>query len=295
MKKIDILGGVISLFAAFSVSTAMAQTDSASIALQNKLDSLQNTVATLQQKEDDRSKNEYDQAVWKRHKYFGIGFSSQKMTDAEDAANMEYKSEVGFALDWGKTFYLHKKPIANLLKVGIDWSYINLSFAKYKSGKGININTPSSGDLDNYDDDYDYDDDYGLDMDLGVYSLAAGMSVGPSFTFAPFYNTGKGLQHILAQTYFHVTPSYTGIISSEDGEDGETEIKSGYTTYFNWGLNVSYKMISVGYEYRWGSSKFNSFSLDMDEGDESESTDSEENVKQKVKFGTSSFYIRLRF
>ncbi len=291
-------GGVISLFAAFSVSTAMAQTDSTSIALQNKLDSLQNTVATLQQKEDNRSKNEYDQAVWKRHKYFGIGFSSQKMTDAEDAANMEYKSKVGFALDWGKTFYLHKKPIANLLKVGIDWSYINLSFAKYKSGKGININTPSSGDLDNYDDDYDYDD-YKVGMDLGVYSLAAGMSFGPSVTFAPFYNTGKGLQHILAQTYFHVTPSYTGIISSEDGEDDEdggTEMKSGYTTYFNWGLSVSYKMISVGYEYRWGKSKFNRFSLDMDEGDESEPTTSdEENVKQKIKFGTSSFYIRLKF
>lgn len=282
MKKIDILKRVVlSLFTAFCVSTAMAQTDSASIALQNELDSLQNTVATLQQKEDDRSKNEYNDAVWKRNKYFGIGFSTQKMTDAEDVDNMEHKSEVGFALDWGKTFYLHKKPIANLMKVGIDWSFINLSFAKYKSGTGSNGSSIS-----------DDDDDYDTDDDLGVYSLAAGMSVGPSVTFAPFYNTGKGLQHILAQTYFHVTPSYTGIILSEKGK---TEIKSGYTTYFNWGLNVSYKMISVGYEYRWGKSKINDFTLYMDEDNGSESLVQNNDDKHKIKFGTSSFYIRLRF
>ncbi len=295
MKKIDMLrGGVISLFTAFSVSTAMAQTDSASIALQNKLDSLQTTVTALQQKEDDRSKTEYDNAVWKRNKYKTIGLSTQKLEDAEDVANMEYKSKVGVLFEMGKTFYLHKKPIANLMKVGIDWSYLNLSFAKYEDGKGVNI--PS---IPSYDDD-DYNADTDIDIDLGVYSLAAGMSVGPSVTFAPFYNIGKGLQHILAQTYFHVTPSYTGILLSKDND---SEIKSGYTTYFNLGLNVSYKKISIGYEYRWGKSKFNSLSLDMYEDDENGSTDYDENgstdykdnAKQKIKFGTSTFYIRLRW
>ncbi len=288
MKKIGMLRGVISLFTAFSVSTAMAQTDSASIALQNKLDSLQTTVTTLQLKEDNRSKTEYDNAVWKRNKYMAIGLSTQKFKDAEDAANMEYKSKVGVLFEMGKTFYLHKKPIANLMKVGIDWSYLNFSFAKYEDGKGINMPSIPSYD----DDDYDADIDPDIDIDLGVYSLAAGMSVGPSVTFAPFYNTGKGLQHILAQTYLHVTPSYTGILLSKDND---TEIKSGYTTYFNWGLNVSYKKISIGYEYRWGKSKFNSLSLDMYEDDENGSTDYEDNAKQKIKFGTSSFYIRLRW
>lgn len=131
MKKISLLAV---LLAAFSASTAMAQTDSTATALQEKLDSLQNSVAVLQKKEDDRSKTEYDNAVWKRKAHLMIGFSTQKMTDADNADDMQYKSKMGFVLDWGKTFYLHKKPIANIMKVGIDWSWIDLSFAKYKSG-----------------------------------------------------------------------------------------------------------------------------------------------------------------
>lgn len=296
MKKISLLAV---LLAAFSASTALAQTDSTATTLQEKLDSLQNSVAVLQKKEDDRSKTEYDNAVWKRKAHLMIGFSTQKMTDADNADDMQYKSKMGFVLDWGKTFYLHKKPIANLMKVGIDWSWIDLSFAKYKSGTGIHFNAnTSTGDYSDYIDgsgSYDsyYDDaDMDIDADLGVYSLSAGMSVGPSFTFSPFYNTGKGLQHILAQTYFHVTPSYTGMILSTDGE---TELKSGYTTFFNWGINLSYKVISVGYEYRWGKSKFSTLSLDDDDEDYSGSEYSDGNEKAKIKFGTSMFYIRFNF
>ncbi len=295
MKKISLMAV---LLAAFSTTTALAQTDSTAVALQEKLDSLQNTVAVLQEKEDTRSKTEYDNAVWKRKGHLSIGFSTQKMTDADNVDDM-YKSKMGFVLNWGKTFYLHKKPIANLMKVGIDWSWIDLSFAKYKSGTGIHFNnSSSSGDYSDYIDgngnySTDYTDyDMGTDIDLGVYSIAAGMSVGPSFTFSPFYNMGKGLQHILAQTYFHVTPSFTGIILSENDE---TEFKSSYTTYFNWGINVSYKMISVGYEYRWGKSKFNTFSLDGDDDDYSDSEYNEGNEKSKIKFGTSMFYIRFNF
>jgi hypothetical protein len=296
MKKINLLAA---LLLAFTASTMQAQTDSATVALQNKLDSLQQNVATLQEKEAARTQTEYNNAIWKRKKHISISFSAQNMEDADNPLNMKFKSQAGFTFDWGKTFYLHKKPIANLMKIGLDWSWINLSFAKYKSGSGIDFNS-LAGIYSDYDDD---DDDYGYgdfisDIDLGVYSLSAGMSVGPSFTFAPFYGLGKGLQHLLVQTYFHVTPSYTGIIMSEDGEDGEddkTEFYNGYTTYFNWGINVSYKFISVGYEYRWGKSKFNQMSLDFDDDGEDESETTPSNDKQKIKFGSSAFYIRLNF
>ena len=293
MKNFNLLAA---LLLAFTASTALAQTDSTTVALQNKLDSLQQNVATLQEKETARTQTEYDNAIWKRKKHISISFSTQNMEDADNPLDMKFKSQAGFNLDWGKTFYLHKKPIANLMKIGLDWSWLNLSFAKYKSGNGIHLNS-SAGDYSDYDDDdygYGYDDednDFNLDIDLGVYSLSAGMSVGPSFTFAPFYNTGKGLQHLLAQTYFHVTPSYTGIIMTEDGE---TEAYHGYTTYFNWGINVSYKFISIGYEYRWGKSKFNRMSLDFDD-DEDEPETTSSNEKQKIKFGSSAFYIRLNF
>ncbi len=282
MKKTNLLAA---LLLTVTASTAQAQTDSTSAALQDKLDSLQQSVTVLQEKENSRVKTEYDNAVWKRKRHISIGFSKQNMEDADNALDMKYKSQIGLTLDWGKTFYLHKKPIANIMKIGLDWSWVNLSFAKYKSGSGIHFNnTPES----------DYSDDgYEPNIDLGVYSLSAGMSVGPSLTFAPFYNTGKGLQHLLAQTYFHVTPSYTGRVMSEDDE---SEFCHGYTTYFNWGVNVSYKVISVGYEYRWGKSKFKQLALDFsdDDGDEPD-VPTYENEKQKIKFGSSSFYIRFNF
>ena len=294
MKKINLLAA---LLLAFTASTALAQTDSATVALQNKLDSLQKNVATLQEKETARTQTEYDNAIWKRKKHISISFSTQNMEDADNPLTMKYKSQSGFNLDWGKTIYLHKKPIAKLMKIGLDWSWINLSFAKYKSGSGIHINSLAGdySDYDDNDDGYGYDDeddDFIADLDLGVYSLSAGMSVGPSFTFAPFYNTGKGLQHLLAQAYFHVTPSYTGIIMTENDE---TEAYHGYTTYFNWGINVSYKFISIGYEYRWGKSRFNQMSLDFDNDEEDELETNSSNEKQKIKFGSSAFYIRLNF
>ena len=294
MKKINLLAA---LLLAFTASTTLAQTDSATVAMQNKLDSLQKNVATLQEKETARTQTEYDNAIWKRKKHISISFSTQNMEDADNPLTMKYKSQSGFNLDWGKTIYLHKKPIAKLMKIGLDWSWINLSFAKYKSGSGIHINSLAGdySDYDDNDDGYGYDDeddDFIADLDLGVYSLSAGMSVGPSFTFAPFYNTGKGLQHLLAQTYFHVTPSYTGIIMTEDGE---TEAYHGYTTYFNWGINVSYKFISIGYEYRWGKSRFNQMSLDFDNDEEDELETNSSNEKQKIKFGSSAFYIRFNF
>jgi hypothetical protein len=289
MKNINLLAA---LLLAFTASTALAQTDSATVALQNKLDSLQQNVATLQEKEAARTQTEYNNAIWKRKKHISISFSTQNMEDADNPSDMKFKSQSGFNLDWGKTFYLHKKPIANLMKIGLDWSWINLSFAKYKSGSGIHLNS-WTGDNSDYDDDDDYGyGDFISDIDLGVYSLSAGMSVGPSFTFAPFYSLGKGLQHLLAQTYFHVTPSYTGIIMTENDE---TEVYHGYTTYFNWGINVSYKFISIGYEYRWGKSKFNQMSLDFDDDGEDESETTPSNDKQKIKFGSSAFYIRLNF
>ena len=291
MKKINLLAA---LLLALTASTAQAQTDSTSTALQDKLNSLQQSVTRLQEKEDNRSQTEYDNAVWKRKKHISIGYSTQDMKDADNALGMKYNSQIAITFDFGKTFYLHKKPIANLMMIGLDWSWINLSFAKYKSGSGIHLNS-LTGDYSDYDDDdygYDYDDLID-DIDLGVYSMSAGMSVGPSLTFTPFYNTGKGLQHLLAQTYFHVTPSYTGIIMSEDGE---SEFCHGYTTYFNWGINVSYKVISVGYEYRWGKTKFNSLSLDISDEDENEPKPTTyEDEKQKKKFGSSSLYIRFNF
>ncbi len=303
MKQIKLLAVVLLAAAASSVN---AQTDNSTSSLESKLDSLQKNVSELQDKEADRSEKEYSAAVWKRKKYFNIGYTTQKMQNSDNPEKLDVKSQFGVNIDWGRTYYLHKGAIGGVMKIGLDWSWLNLAFAKYKSGNGIHITLPSMGGTDQ-DPSTDYnsesseveysqytDTDYEADVDLGIYSVHAGMSIGPSVTVAPFYNIGKGFQHILARTYFHVTPSYSAIIVSQNGS---TDVYHGYTTFCNWGINIAYKAISIGYEYRWGKSKFNT--ITFDEGDDNEGEGSAPSLKnsdkQSIKFGASTVYVRFNF
>lgn len=244
----------------------------------SKIDSLEQQVAALQAKETQRDKNDYDKAIWRRHKYFIIGFSSQKLNQGAEEGE-QLKSQFAVNLNWGNTYYLHKKAIADVLKIGLDWSWINISFAKYKSGSGININT----DYDNSKKDNDSQKDNKNDVELGVYQLEAGMSIGPSFNVAPFYHLGKGLQHLKANVYFHYTPSYSMLLESYKGEN---EVNHAFANFFNIGLDIAYKAISVGYEYRWGSAKY-------DVTDFENSKNSGEKIKMDTK--TSTFFVRFNF
>lgn len=275
MKRIDLLAAALLALAAAEAKAQTEQTDSAvtttttTTTLENRLDSLQRTVTVLQEKEDERSKREYDAAVWKRKKYFMLGYTTQTI---KADYNEDTKSKFGVSLNWGRTYYLHKKPIANLLKIGLDWTWLSLYYVNYKMD----------------DADYDYYDEG--DSKPSMHSIDVGMGIGPSVTVSPFYSMGKGLQHILLRTYFHVIPSYTCLLSSEDGS---TDVYHAYTTYFKWGINVSYKVISVGYEYRWGSSKFSGteFDYDDDEGYGFNPSD----TKPTFKFGANTLYVRFCF
>lgn len=271
------------LLAVFAVTSfcAYAQNDSiTSEQAQSKIDSLQNALFLMEAKEQERAENEHIAKIWKQKKHISLGYIIQNLKNKSNADAGKYKSKVGFALVAGRTYKLHKNPIANILRIGFDWNYIDLNFAKYKDGSGISIDIPS---VDDYDyNDYDYDDDV-ADIDLGVYQLEYGMGFGPSIQVAPFYHVGKGFEYIKFYTYFHVTPSYSAIIESVDDE---TNFNSGYCTFFNWGIGVSYKVISVGFETRWGSAKY-----DMAEVDDSEGMVSGD--KQKFKTTTSRIFLRF--
>lgn len=281
MKKL-----LLSIITAAGISlTATAQgTTSSNDSLKQRLDSLENSLNNLQVKEEERSENEHLEKIWKRKKYTVIGFVNQNLENKDIEESGKYKSKFGVTLQKGKTFFLHKKPIANMIKIGIDWTFIDLNFAKYKDGNGISINLPSMDD--SYDEDYDYDDEEeGLDIDLGVMQLEYGMGFGPSVQVTPFYHIGKGLEYIKAYTYFHVTPSYSAIIETTDNE---TNFNHGYCTFFNFGVGLSYKVISVGFEHRWGTGKYNMVNLE-------DAPESGLNTSDKQKFSTKSSRFFVRF
>ena len=73
-----------------------------------------NELSDRVQKTEDAARNE---RIWKkRAKYFNIGYiTNQTLTDKVDA-EAEWKSDFGVSLTFGKTYYLHKKPLLNIVK-----------------------------------------------------------------------------------------------------------------------------------------------------------------------------------
>lgn len=96
--------------------TANAQTSKEELQ-QAKIDSLTTVIQDLRTNQQNIQKQietvDKNATVWKRGKYRNFSFSKEKLEiDGFDAA---IKSEWGAAITLGKTFYLHKTPILNML------------------------------------------------------------------------------------------------------------------------------------------------------------------------------------
>jgi len=193
-----------------------------------------------------------------RARYLNLSFEKQKLKH-EDGFSIN--SDYAAAVTLGRTFYLHKTPIANMIRIGLDWSYFDLNFAGY------------SQDNPDYDDYYEDEDEK-----LKMYKLEAGMQFGPSVTVTPV----NGLN---ISAYFRYTPSFSGIY-----DDYMEEFAYGYASFFNTGVSISYKAISIGIEQRWGSRKYK-----FGDDDEDDYYYEDESIEQKLKTSGPRFYIGLRF
>lgn len=122
-------------------------------------------------KTEDAARNE---RIWKkRAKYFNIGYiTNQTLTDKVDA-EAEWKSDFGVSLAFGKTYYLHKKPLLNMIKFGIDATWFDISYAKYSEPDAYandGAYTRAYGDYGGYDYDDEEDIDLGYSSDRRVYA-----------------------------------------------------------------------------------------------------------------------------
>lgn len=280
MKKL------ITLCALLISATVGAQENTDS--LTQRIDSLENALNQMTQKEEAREKQEHIEKVWKQKKIFNIGFMNQTLKNVDIDDKMDSKS--AFFLQIGRTISLHKKPIANVLKFGLDF-VTDVSYASYEKIETEDV----------YGEDYD-EDIFGeiLDIELGRHQLSAGIGVGPSVTYAPFANKSGGVAHFKVNTYFRLTPSFSAIILS-DGDD--TEFNSAFCLYKNWGIGVQWKAIYAGFETRWGEAKYKMTSFgedsfeDLEDMEEFEGINSLFNSGEKIKFKTTSsrIYIGFRF
>lgn len=211
-------------------------------ALRNQVDSLNTSLINLTNEMN--AKLEYlarQEKIWKRSKYFYIAYGMTSL----DRGNGQPKlnSDFAFSIGRGKTYYLHKKPLLGMIKFGLDWTFFDIAVAQYEEEDGL----------------YTRDDSY-------IYKGEISMQFGPSITVNP-------IDFLKVNLYFRYDPTYSMIFNTDGNE-----FKGNYGSYFNTGLAASYKVISLGYEYRWGST---SYKID------------DEN--QTWKTSGNYFYISFRF
>lgn len=173
----------------------------------------------------------------------------------------------------GRNIYLHKKPIANILKFAIDFGS-EINYAQYKDLIGdYNYSDNDFGYTDESDNNYDlgYEDEE-EDMDLGLHHIDVGLHIGPSISINP-------VSHLKILAYFRFVPSYSMLILSE-------EFYQGFTPIFSYGGEISYKFIGIGIEGRTGSAKYKDMIAEY------EGTDA---LKIKYKTSAMRVYISFRF
>lgn len=230
--------------------------------------------------------------AWGRKSYFNISWVDQTLENKNavnlKGENLRWKSDYGVALTKGTTYYLHSKPLFGMLKFGIDWTQIDVNYAKLIEDNFEVIGVDEDG--------------FGLDkLDLGKHQIELAMHVGPSITLNP-------VDHLKINGYFRYAPSFSGLIFKDLAS--ETQIGYGYGSFFVAGGAISWKLISLGAEYRWGSGKYNNMSFNLENADADIDLDGSSfdagdihvdlsdvfnSSKQKMKTSSLRVYVSLRF
>jgi len=252
-------------------------------------DSLMRRVEALEAQVNTINEDKKMEEIWKRKKFTSLMYGWQTLTDKDNGG--KYKSSFAFGLQ-PKSWYIkfHKKPIYNVLRIGLDLT-LDINFAKYKENEEMEL--MGDEDMGHY---YDEEEDEEL-LDIDMMQVDAGLAIGPSFQVAPFANTNGGARHLMFFAYYHLTPSYSGIIY-------DSNVGSAFCLFNGVGFGVSYKAFSLGYEYRFGSAKYDVSNFDMEEDDYDYDYDYDdyEDVddfieKEKIKFKTSTsrLFLRINF
>lgn len=232
------------------------------------------------------------QNVWKRRSFFNMSWTESKMKCKEDAENvrgLEFKSDWGVTLQSGTNYRLHKKPIAKMINIALDYSWLNLNVNHIKAdepavtedGKKYlynstdrNVVPGESGETDEY---------YVYPWKLEKYEANYGMTLGPSITIAPFVPLGvKQLDYLKIQAYYHIgySASFLYTLNKEKFDKNQTtnqttenyqaaedyktmennlKLQWGHGMTSTFGFNIFWKRVGIGYERTTGTFKYKNF------------------------------------
>ena len=182
-----------------------------------------------------------------RKKYINLGFVNATMSQN---VMPDLKSNYGASFTIGRTFYLHK-PIGGILRFGIDATWFDLNYTNYKIKHITNLGT----------DRYQY------------HQGELSMQIGPSVTIRP-------IENLNIHGYFRYAPSFSALCA-DDAYYGN------YATFFVGGASISYSVIGLGFEARFGNCDYKGFKVDGDDGISS--------LINKAKYNGWKAYLTFRF
>lgn len=153
-----------------------------------------------------------------RKKFINLSFANCALS-LPDFPTLE--SNYGAAFTAGRTFFVHKKPVAGMLRFGIDATWFDLNYVNYKlmwvGRHSTDISSYHQGEI--------------------------AMHVGPSLTLTP-------VSKLNIHAYFRYAPTLS-VLYTDEGLYGN------YATFFVGGGSVSYGGIGLGFEGRFGRSNYN--------------------------------------
>lgn len=287
MKKFITYTLAVVLALAVSAPLSMAQERDA--ATQEEIDSLRQSLELANQELNRRNLDAKYKQIWNKGKYTMLGYALQDMgTDY----NPVMKSKYSFFIAKGTTYYFPKRPIAGMVKIGLDMRWTDISVARFENQNIASDNWDMLGSGSN-EDGYDEDESDLLERfsNLGRWNMQiSALGVGVNVGIAPLSMFDNAAKYLRASVYFHYLPTFGAILVSEDGK---TEASFAYCNMFDFGGKLTYRAFSVGVEGRWGSGKFKPLELDIDEDGEGIGFDSDTKIKRN--FASTRFYVAFTF
>lgn len=188
--------------------------------------------------QEDPAKEAADAAFWAKRKTYRFGYEFHTW---QNSAGSTTPVKFAFGFSNVKNVWLHKKPIAGIMKFsfdrGIDLNYsmfdMNMNDPSWKGPSGY-IGEESAGSSEG-------EDEMGFDLaSIGTHYASLGYALGASLTINP-------VAKLRINGYFHFVPSVALQLAG-------TSLNLGFMPYFRYGGEVSYNWFGVGVEWNSGMS-----------------------------------------
>lgn len=186
--------------------------------------------------------------AWSKNTFLNLIFNTSHVMSSKEFPTTggvlpytEYEREMGFGLEWGQTFNFHRKPLGSVLFIGLDYTWMDLEYNKFKKATApVGFETG--------------DRVHNMPWHNEKQTLGYGMSFGPAFTIYPFSSFAESAANqIRMHLYFHVGygVEFAFIKDAVVNTDGvKTGHAFGHGLYTAFGGSLTWNFVGIGYEFR---------------------------------------------